>query len=169
MQPRAQLRSTTWALAKLASSPALSPAHPTTTSASDGPGRWSGGPSAAAPAKLRGGGVGGRRPGFGDTDVAEKPPWTGSRRPGRGPPTPPPPRLQPAAAEGPTLHRHQESRPQRRQNTATPQTPANGQESQRRHPSSQQAARKRATTSAGEPQGRRRRDPRTRNDPRKSA
>src|SRR5690606_5526698 len=83
------------------------------TSAGDGPGRWRAGPSAAAPAKVRGGGVGGRRPGFGDTDVAENPPWTGSRRPGRGPPhtastevaprngrgpgTPPAPRLSPAA------------------------------------------------------------------------
>lgn len=65
------------------------------TSAGDGPGRWRAGPSAAAPAKVRGGGVGGRRPGFGDMDVAEKPPWTGSRRPGRGPPTPPPPRQPP--------------------------------------------------------------------------
>src|SRR5690606_19156785 len=69
---------------------------------------------AAAPAMVRGGGVGGRRPGFGDMDVAEKPPWTGSRRPGRGPPTPPPPTQPPATAEGPALHRHQQSRPQRR-------------------------------------------------------
>src|SRR5690606_16045627 len=80
------------------------------TSAGDGPGRWRAGPSAAAPAMVRGGGVGGRRPGFGDTDVAEKPTWTYSRRPGRGPPTPPPPRQLPATAEGPALHRHQESR-----------------------------------------------------------
>src|SRR5690606_25377588 len=79
------------ALATLASTPAQLPARPTTTSAGDGPGRWRGGPSAAAPARVRGGGVGGRRPGFGDTDAAEKPPWMGSRRPGRGPPTPPPP------------------------------------------------------------------------------
>src|SRR5690606_26211289 len=80
--------------------PAQLPAPTTTTSAGDGPGRWRAGPSAAAPAKVRGGGVGGRRPGFGDMDVAEKPPWTGSRRPGRGPPTPPPPRQPPAKAEG---------------------------------------------------------------------
>src|SRR5690606_31776389 len=102
------------------------------TSAGDGPGRWGGGPSAAAPAMVRGGGVGGRRPGFGDTDVAEKPPWTGSRRPGRGPPTPPPPRQPPATAEGPARHLRRDTHPQRRHNTATPQTPANAHESQRR-------------------------------------
>src|SRR5690606_33379352 len=94
------------------------------TSAGDGPGRWRAGPSAAAPAKVRGGGVGGRRPGFGDMDVAEKPPWTGSRRPGRGPPTPPPPRQPPATAEGPARHLRRDSHPQRRHNTATPKTPA---------------------------------------------
>src|SRR5690606_10288607 len=90
---------------------------------------------------------GGRRPGFGDTDVAEKPTWTYSRRPGRGPPTPPPPRQPPAKAEGPTRHRHRDSHPQRRHHTATPKTPANAHESQRRHPPSQQSARKRATPS----------------------
>src|SRR5690606_9884877 len=149
--------------------PAQLPAPTTTTSAGDGPGRWRAGPSAAAPAKVRGGGAGGRRPGFGDMDVAEKPPWTGSRPPGPGPPTPPPPRLHPANAHRPTRHPHRDARPQRRHHTATPQTPANGQEIQRRHPPSQQAARNRATTSAGEPQERQDRSPQTEKDPRESA
>src|SRR5690606_1636113 len=44
----------------------------------------------------RGGGGGGRRPGVGGVDAAPEPPWMGSRRPGRGPPAPPPPRSPPA-------------------------------------------------------------------------
>jgi hypothetical protein len=100
---------------------------------------------------LGGGGVGGPRPGrrepvhggFSATSVSPKP--------GRRPPTPPPRTMAGAAAEGPARHRHQESRPQRRHHTATPQPPANAHESQRRHPPSQQAARKRATSYASDP------------------
>src|SRR5690606_25566329 len=134
------------ALATLASTPAQLPARPTTTSAGDGPGRWRGGPSAAAPARVRGGGVGGRRPGFGDTDVAEKPPWQGSRRPGRGPPTPPPPRQPPATAEGPARHRHRDSHPQRRHNTATPKTPAHQPRESRDSATASQRTTRRRTT-----------------------
>src|SRR5690606_35009203 len=88
-------------------------------------------------------------------------------------------RLIPSAAARPHHHdkrgrrsrkvAYRDSRPQRRHHTATPQTPANGQEIQRRHPPSQQAARKRATTSAGEPQERQDRSPQTEKDPRESA
>src|SRR5690606_16864414 len=114
--------------------------------AGNGPRRWCGGPSAG----FRRHGCRRKAPMDGFTASRTRAPHTASTEVAAR-----------AKAEGPARRRHQESRPQRRHHTATPQPPANAHESQRRHPPSQQAARKRATSSVGERQEGRDSDPRT--------
>src|SRR5690606_14662704 len=124
LQPRAQLRSTAQALAKLASSPRSYPPPP----------------PRQARATVPEGGVPGPRPprrrrfeevvwgAVGRVSATWMSPKSPHGRvhgvPDEGPPTPPPPRLHPAKAEGPALHRYQESCPQRRQHPK--QRPGNG-------------------------------------------